>query len=370
MKLVLAVDAIVAPLTGIGRYAWELARHYSEWNEMFSSRRFLFGDVWVDDLDDLLKNGPSKRHSYLPRWFPERPVRTWMRRRSIRGCVFHSPNYFLPREVDHGLVTIHDLSVFKFPETHPLARIRQFERDFEFTLKRADHIITDSEATRKEVSEYFGWPIENVTAVRLGVPEAFRRYGVEELVSPLQNYGLEPNRYSLCISTLEPRKRIDRLLNAYARLSPAIRAHYPLVLGGGNGWLSDALIEKIRAGESEGWLRYLGYVPERILPALYAGARSFIYPSMYEGFGLPVLEALASGVPTLTSNCSSLPEVADGAAWLVEADNEQELCEGIAKVLIDDIWRNTAITRGLEVAKGSTWSRCARDTLAVYRRFL
>ncbi|MCA8154891.1 glycosyltransferase family 4 protein [Burkholderia contaminans] len=370
MRLILAVDAVVAPLTGIGRYALELARHYSEWDDIFSSRRFLFGNVWVDDLSELLESGPPKHRSYLPHWFPERCIQTWMRRRSIRGCVFHSPNYFLPREVDHGIVTVHDLSVFKFPETHPIARVKQFERDFESTLKRTTHIITDSEATRKEVSDYFGWPLEDITAVRLGVPEGFRRYSRDELVSPLQAYGLVPNRYSLCISTLEPRKRIDRLLCAYANLPVAIRSRYPLVLGGGSGWLSDALMEQIRVGESAGWLRYLGYVPEKILPALYAGARSFIYPSMYEGFGLPVLEALASGVPTLTSNCSSLPEVANGAAWLVETDNEEELCAGIAKILIDDGWRDAAVTRGLEVARGSTWSACARDTFDVYRRFL
>ncbi|WP_176056998.1 glycosyltransferase family 1 protein [Paraburkholderia sp. BCC1876] len=368
MKLILGVDAISPPLTGIGRYTWELARQYATGDYGFDALRFFSAGRWIADPSLLLstapKNAPRSRLKKV--LSPPASLRKWRLKQGMRHSLFHSPNYFLPESADSGVVTIHDLSVFKYPETHPVERLRHFERSFESTLQRANHLITDSEAIREEVSGFFGWSKEKITAVHLGVPQEFQPYEASSLVAPLAEIGLTPGSYGLCVSTLEPRKRIDRLLDAYSELPLRLRETCQLVLAGSSGWLNDALREKIRRGEGEGWLRYLGFVPEVSLPALYAGARAFFLPSLYEGFGLPVLEALASGVPTLTSNCSSLPEVAGGAAWLVEPDNHDALREGIEKVITDDIWRVTAIQRGLDVAREMTWQKCARQTVAVY----
>lgn len=371
MKLILAVDALVPPLTGIGRYAWELASHYQAVRHELDSMRFFFAGRWVGDPADLLQlpsvgKSAQKRKRRLLR--PPKSWREWHLRRAMRGHLFHSPNYFLPESVDSGIVTVHDLSVFKYPETHPSARIKHFEKSFASTLTRAAHLITDSEATRNEVIEYFGWSPERITAIALGARAEFRRRDALEIASALSGYGLVSGGYSLCVSTLEPRKRIDRLLAAYLDLPVSIRLRYPLVLAGSTGWLNDTLREQIERGKREGWLRYLGFVDETFLPLLYSGARAFLYPSVYEGFGLPVLEAMASGVPTLTSNSSSLPEVAGGAAWLVEPDNHEVLRDGIEQVLCNDTWRATATERGLQVASSLTWERCAERTLEVYRR--
>ncbi|MFM0314110.1 glycosyltransferase family 1 protein [Paraburkholderia nemoris] len=372
MKLILAVDALVPPLTGIGRYAWELASHYQTLHDDLDSMRFFFAGRWIVDPADLLRpSGANGAIAKRKHWLLRAPKswRHWRLRREMRGHVFHSPNYFLPEPVDSGIVTVHDLSVFKYPETHPAARIRHFEKGFASTLARATHLITDSEATRSEVIDYFGWSSERITAIGLGARSEFRPRDVLGVASVLSGYGLVHGEYSLCVSTLEPRKRIDRLLAAYLDLTPALRARYPLVLVGSAGWLSETLREQIERGEREGWLRYLGFVEEAVLPLLYSGARAFLYPSIYEGFGLPVLEAMASGVPTLTSNSSSLPEVADGSAWLAEPDDHDLLCEGIEQVLCDDSWREAAVARGLQVASRLTWERCAKRTLDVYRRF-
>lgn len=369
MKLILGVDAINPPLTGIGRYTWELAKHYATYDYGFESVRYFSSGKWITDPSALLERKLDHSVGNRVRKFLRPPVavRKWHLRRAMRDSLFHSPNYFLPESAAAGVVTIHDLSVFKYPETHPGERLRHFERSFASTLSRSSHLITDSEATRDEVSSFIGWAKEKITAVHLGVSSEFHPYETAALVEPLGRTGLSPGAYTLCVSTLEPRKRIDRLLDAYSQLAVGVRRAYPLVLAGSTGWLNDSLQDKIARGETEGWLRYLGFVPELLLPLLYAGARAFFLPSLYEGFGLPVLEALASGVPTLTSNSSSLPEVAGGAAWLVEPDDHLALLNGIEKVICDDVWRATAIIKGFDVTKEMTWERCARQTAAVYK---
>ncbi|SDH63429.1 glycosyltransferase family 4 protein [Paraburkholderia phenazinium] len=372
MKLILAVDALIPPLTGIGRYAWELASHYQACSKEFDSIRYYFADRWIADPADMLQGlGSEAVTPTRDRGFFRAPKswRRWRMQRDLRQHVFHSPNYFLPESVDGGIVTVHDLSVFKYPETHPAARIKHFESGFASTLKRAAHLITDSEAIRAEVIDYFGWSPTRITAIGLGARQEFRPRSAHEIAAELNEHGLVHGEYSLCVSTLEPRKRIDRLLAAYLDLPSSLRTRYPLVLAGSTGWLSDALREQIERGEREGWLRYLGFVEEAFLPLLYSGARAFLFPSIYEGFGLPVLEAMASGIPTLTSNCSSLPEVADGAAWLVEPDDHKLLRDGIELVLCDETWRRAATARGLHVASTVSWERCAKRTLAVCRRF-
>ncbi|MFM0608135.1 glycosyltransferase family 1 protein [Paraburkholderia sediminicola] len=369
MKLILSVDALVPPLTGIGRYTWELARHYQTKTQNIESVRFFRVNDWVDNPADLLRiPALRKKHGYLRRRMPKN-WRAWALKKQMRGAVFHAPNYFLPDCVESGIVTVHDLSVFKYPETHPIQRRRHFEVGFASTLARAAHIITDSEAIRLEVADFFGWSLDKITAIPLGVNEEFRPRVESELAESLRDRGLSFGNYSLCVSTLEPRKRVDQLVRTYGRLPVTLRQRFPLVLAGSSGWLSEDLQVEVKRGEQEGWLRYLGFVPEAQLPYLYAGARAFFFPSAYEGFGLPVLEALASGVPTLTSNCSSLPEVAGGAAWLVQPDDSDALMDGIEHVLLDESWRAAAIDRGLRVAGQRNWGACASRTLELCRRF-
>jgi alpha-1,3-rhamnosyl/mannosyltransferase len=158
------------------------------------------------------------------------------------------------------------------------------------------------------------------------------------------------------------------LVAAYRLLPAALRQRVPLVLVGGRGWLNDALHHEIDKATAEGWLKYLGFVQESDLPLLYAGARSFAYPSIYEGFGLPVLEAMASGVPVITSNRTSLPEVTQGMALHVEPDDIDELKEAILKSIEDNNWRTAIIPQALDVASCYSWDRCIRETIAVYHK--
>jgi len=366
LRLILSIDAISPPLTGIGRYAWELASRLARHSSV-GSIVFYRNGRWIADPARLLQpSQPTeskvrRKRIAVPGWY-----KGWQRARAFRGRLFHSPNYFLPPSTDVAVATVHDLSAVKYRETLPIARRQQFDRELSLTLKRASHLITPSEAIRREVIEYFSWPSDKVTAVPNGVASSFKPQSGEILNSTLAGYGLNAGGYALCVSTLEPRKKIDALLAAYKSMPKALLLLYPLVLVGHKGWLSDVLHDSIDKGQAEGWVRYLGFVPEADLPALYAGARTFFYPSIYEGFGLPVLEAMASGVPVLTSNRSSLPEVSSGAAFLIDPEDSDALRSGIEMTLLDDNWRSAARMRGLEVASHLTWENCIERTLSVY----
>ncbi|MGQ0486548.1 MAG: glycosyltransferase family 4 protein [Hyphomicrobiales bacterium] len=370
MRLVLAVDSLTPELTGIGRYTWELASRLPPLLGTDQVRYYRQGR-WVKVPGQLLQPSPSpksSRHRGRPCWRLRMP--DWVRQHGLkwacRGQIFHGPNFFVPPCADIGVATVHDLSVFKFPETHPVARVKQFEREFECSLSRASHLITASETTRKEVMEFSAWPGEKITVVPFGVSSTFAPKSESELAPCMDKYGLIGGAYALCVSTLEPRKRIGNLLRAYQCLPRRLRNRYPLILVGSAGWLSEALREEIERVSRQGWLRYLGFVPEADLAMLYAGARAFIYPSSYEGFGLPVLEAMASGIPVVASNRSSLPEVTQGAALLLDPDDVDAMAGTIRTGLSDEAWRSTARSKGLTVAQAYSWNRCIEQTVRVY----
>jgi glycosyltransferase involved in cell wall biosynthesis len=365
LKLVLSVEALSPNPTGIGRYTWELAQRLPSHPQLTTMRFYRHGR-WVNDpqslLDALNPNNLTTRFK-LPR-----RMRNWGMAVACRGSVFHGPNFFLPACADKGVITVHDLSVFKFPETHPEDRIKQFERDFARSVAQAEHVITDSQTTRAEVMAFTGLPDSRVTAVPLGVSSAFKPVLNQELVKPLASYGLVPGAYALCVSTLEPRKKVGQLLTAWRLLPQGLRKAYPLVLAGTNGWLSQTLQDEICQGELQGWVKRLGYVPEQDLPLLYAGAALFVYPSTYEGFGLPPIEAMACGVPVVVSNQSCLPEVTQGAALMADPDDVDAFCQTLEKGLTDSGWQQSAITAALHVAAAYTWQRCVNETVAVYQQ--
>lgn len=383
MKVVLGVDAIFPPLTGIGRYALQLANGLPNRPEIGEVKYFSMGR-WVSGPQAMATGagGPADASGQFARVrramaSNSLAVRTYAkvmphllkwRLMSFDDFIFHSPNYFLPTFPGPAVATVHDLSIYRYPDLHPKARRAYFELEFHRSLARAAHLITDSESIRQEVAEHFAWPLDRITSVPLGVSEAFVPLSEEVSRPVLSKLGLAYGRYGLCVSTLEPRKRIDRLIDAYERLQRRSRETFPLVIVGGRGWLDTALHERIERATRQGWLRYIGYVDEAVLPVVYAGARAFFYPSLYEGFGLPVLEAMSCGVPVVTSNCSSLPEVAGAAGMLVNPDDADALLFGVEKALEDDEWRATASARGLTQAADFSWPCCVERTVAVYRK--
>lgn len=375
MKIILAVNAIKPPLTGIGRYTWELASRIASLTDV-EEVRFFFEGRWVSDIKTLLAQSPAKRalrqrllRSPLAvaayRWVSPMVLRH--RLKSFSEHLYHSPNFYLPPCPGPAIATIHDLSIFRCPQFHPPERVAFMQREIEQALSRADFLITDSEYIRQEIIDFFAWPSEKVQAVPLGVTEQYHPRGVDETAGVLTKYGLDYGSYALCVATIEPRKNIAVLLSAYQALPQSLRKRYPLVLAGGFGWRSEDIHRRIEQGRREGWLHYLGYVSEADLPLLFSAARGFVYPSLYEGFGLPVVEAMASGLPVLISNRSSLPEVAAGAALIVEAEDVAAMSDNIRVLLEDEQWRDAAAAQSLAVAKQYCWETTAAQTGEIYR---
>jgi glycosyltransferase involved in cell wall biosynthesis len=364
MKVALSLEALSPQLTGIGRYTWELANRLPTRLQKQNVGFFRNGQQ-IQSPQRLLRlqDQPFTLGTLLPQ-----QVRNWQTKQWLRGRVVHGPNYFLPSYAESGVITVHDLSVFRYPETHPAERLRQFENLFKRSINLAQQIITDSEAIRQELISSLGISQDRVTSVSLGVSPRFRPMLESEVTDTLGALALTPGGYTLCVSTIEPRKRISHLLGAYRLLDASTRAMFPLVLAGASGWLNEETKSQIDAASKDGWLTYLSFVDETTLPALYAGASVFVFPSVYEGFGLPVLEAMASGVPVVTSNRSSLPEVTGEAAILVDPDDIESLRDALLRALHDNLWRAGAKAQGLARAELFTWDACVEKTISVYER--
>ncbi|APQ12465.1 hypothetical protein BJP27_13500 [Pseudomonas oryzihabitans] len=266
------------------------------------------------------------------------------------------------------IVTIHDLSHERFPEHQRIETTLRLKQRIGKSLKEAWHIIADSRFTKKELIELYDIDPEKISVILLGVSNAFAPLSGEVIDMTLRKFGLHYNNYILSVCTLQPRKNLLRLVNAFSRLPLSVRRSMPLVLTGIPGWKNVELFDVIGPMIDRKEVYLLGYIPQEILVQLYAGAAIFAYPSLYEGFGLPVLEAMASGTPVLTSNSSSIPEVAAGAAIEVDPYSADDILQGLDRLITDTELRSSLVERGVERAKCLTWKRTAQETLAIYNK--
>jgi glycosyltransferase involved in cell wall biosynthesis len=264
------------------------------------------------------------------------------------------------------VITVHDLSWLHYPETHPKDRVRWLARGLPRALACAGAIMVDSNFVRAEVIETFGVAPERVHTAHLGVSSVYRKRTEEETAGALQSMGLSHGRYILTVGTIEPRKNVLHVLEAFSQIPAAIRERFPLVVAGARGWRAADIKSRLRRLADLGQIRFLGHVGEAALPCLYAGAASFVFPSLYEGFGLPPLEAMASGVPVIASNRASVPEVMGDAGQSLEPDSPEETAAKITALLDDPSAREAMGQRGIERAAGFTWQACAAVTRKAY----
>lgn len=286
----------------------------------------------------------------------------------IRGSdIFHASNqiHHAPRKA-LLTATIHDLTCWKMPELHTAANVAADQRFADRILRQAHGIIAVSDATREDAIELLGIDEDRIETIHSGVSEAFFHVSVDEVLAIKEDLGLN-KPYALFVGTVEPRKNLDRLLDAWLGLPSDIRQEFELIIAGPIGWAPET--EKRLSAGATG-VRRLGYVAEEALPALTAGALLFAYPSLYEGFGFPVAQAMAAGVPVLTSDISALPEVTGGDAALVDPLSVNEIRSTLQQLLTSPSMREDLAIRGKERAQNYRWTKCARRSMLFFQRVL
>jgi glycosyltransferase involved in cell wall biosynthesis len=374
MKVVLDVDAISPPVTGIGRYVLELTRGLARDPRITDLRFFSLGR-WVDDPEKLLDR---RRPAAMLR--PRLPMRRLLRSaywrfsqwrfrknaRQLSGFIYHSPNFLLMPFSGLSVGTVHDLSFLRHPQFHPRERVEFLRRQLPRSLARASHIITDSEFVRSEVQELLGVDRSRTSAIALGVDPSFRQFNADECFEVLARHGLRYKQYLLIVATIEPRKNFRRLLQAFRSLPAGLRGEFPLAIAGDAGWLSADVQQQIAALVAQREAVRLGFVAEDELPMIYSGAAGFAFPSLYEGFGLPVLEAMAAGVAVVASDGTSIPELAEQACLLVDPYSIESIAAGLRTLLTDEPKRRMLEQSGLRRARQFTWDRCIERTIDVY----
>ncbi len=284
-----------------------------------------------------------------------------------RVDIFHSPDFVLPPvAAARTVLTIHDLSFMRYPECSSPPLLEYLMRSVPRSVARADLLLADSASTRQDLMELLGVPGERVRVVYAGVEGRFAPVEDKAVIgATLRRYGIQ-RPYILGLGTLQPRKNFVRLIQAYDRLRHAHHLPHQLVIGGGRGWLYeeiDACIERLGLQEQ---VRLIGFVQDDDLPALYTAADVFAFPSLYEGFGIPILEAMACGTPVVTATTSSLPEVAGDAALMVSPTDEEALADALWRALDDTALRDTLRRRGFDQVRRFTWEAAAQQLLASY----
>ncbi len=281
--------------------------------------------------------------------------------------VFHSINAaILPQRRGGRVVTVHDLTCLLFPQFHPLDRRVLFRLSVRRAARLADAIIVPSAATGRDLAARFPMARAKVHVVPHAPSPAFAPRRPEDCLPVLARHGLAQQDYLLFVGNVEPRKNLQALLEAYGLMRKAGDRAPRLVIAGGPGWKNRSIHETAQTSPFASDIRFLGYVPDGDLPALVSGALAFVYPSLYEGFGLPPLEAMASGTPVITSNRSSLPEVVGDAALVVDPDDRAALADAMARLASDATLREDLRARGLDRARRFSWDETARRTIEVY----
>jgi alpha-1,3-rhamnosyl/mannosyltransferase len=281
--------------------------------------------------------------------------------------VYHEPNHIPMRWAGPTVTTVHDLSVIRHPEWHPADRVKWYEAEFERTLSQTTEFVAVSKFTAGEMARVLGVPPERITVCYQAPRAPFYPRPSTESRAVLARLRIEPP-FLLFVGTLEPRKNLPRMLEAYARMPVRLRRRYPLVIAGGLGWGFDELLAPLRVSDIRDSIRLTGFVSDHDLACLYTTCRALIWPSLYEGFGLPPLECMACGRPVVVSNVASLPEVVGEAGLRVNPEDVEAIAVAMAWVADDDALAARLALRGVERAATFTWEAFAGQHVRVYTR--
>ncbi len=351
---------------GISSYIYNVLRHLPgtasdmEYTVFLNEKRYKGPPGLRLQVSRLPTNRPPVRivweQALLP-WFARSEELDLLHNTAFVGPLASSCPY---------VTTVHDLSFLYHPDSFRTLRRRYLQAFARMSARRARRVIAVSESTKQDLVKIYGISPAKIDVVHNGVDTSFQPLPADQVAAFRQQKGL-PDRFMLFVGTLEPRKNVVRLVEAYARLS---KERPPLVLVGGRGWFYDEIFGRVKALELTDEVHFPGFVPAEDLPLWYNAADLFVYPSVYEGFGLPVLEAMACGTAVITSTASSLPEVVGEAGKLVDPTDTDGLATAMEQVLGDRELQEQMQAAGLVQAGGFSWEKAARQTVDSYRQAL
>ena len=361
---------------GIGRYVRELVTALSLIDQMTQYSLFVSGSSASQLPQSLGSNFHWKPTRFTPKWL----ARIWHRARLplpvefFTGSLslFHATDFVLPPTLPAvpTVLTVHDLSFVRVSDSASPALKQYLDVVVPRSVSRATHILADSQATADDLISFYGVSSKKISVLLSGVNSKFSQdISSKVLMTTRKKYILDDFPYIFTVGTVQPRKNYIRLIQSLAQLhSKGIDIH--LVIAGGKGWLDNPIYKAIDDNHMRDFVHFIGFADDEDLPALYKNATCLAFPSLYEGFGLPVLEAMAAGIPVLTSNVSSLPEVAGDAAITVDPYDLEAITDGLQRLILDTELRNTLIQKGLARAQQFTWEKSARQLLGIYQDLL
>jgi len=370
LRIGIDYTAAVRQGAGIGRYTRELVRALAKLNR--GHDYVLFAAAGGQRLADAgwppnfqMRSVPLSDRALAILWH-RLQLPLWVELVTGSVDIFHSPDFVLPPvRRAKTLVTVHDLSFMRYPQCADANLRAYLNKVVPRSVHRANLVLADSQSTKDDLVELLGVEPARIEVVYPGVEERFHPIENQAILEQVRKRYNLPPRFVLGLGTLQPRKNFTRLIEAFADLRFAI-CDLHLVIAGGKGWLYEEIFATVEQLGLEEKVIFPGFVADQDLPALYNLADLFVFPSLYEGFGLPPLEAMACGTPVITSDASSLPEVVGEAGLIVEATDVEDLAEAMKRVLEDDALQEEMIARGLEQARKFTWEEAASKLLSLY----
>lgn len=364
MKIGIIVDSLNDNFAGISNYTYNLVENLSKLDTNNNNAFQLINyekNQHFSQLKTIEINNPFKVLKTYG-WYPY----LIRKLKKFDLDIVHNPSQ-IPTYVkakQKYILTVHDLTPFIVPSESKFGRPTIYKILFPRTLKNADKIIADSYNTKKDLINYFKIPDDKIRVIYLAANEKFKPLGNHEIYAFKDKYSLN-FPFILYVGTLEGRKNIPHLIKSFCELRKKYK-DIKLVIAGKKGWKYKNIFSTIDELNLNKEIIFTGYVPEEDLPGLYNAATLFVYPSLYEGFGLPPLEAMACGTPVITSNSSSLPEIVGNAGIIVDPFNIKELADSMHKVLTNSALKIDLSKKGLERAKMFCWEKCARETFELY----
>lgn len=381
--------------TGTENYSHELLRSLLAIDHENTYRLYLRSKGLIAD-DLFVKKNVETKHIKLPKLWTQAGL-AWEVLENPPDVLF-VPAHTLPvihRQSLKSLVTIHDLGAEYLPQYHQFPQKLYLNRSTEYAVKHATHLIAVSQATKDDLVKRLNADPKKISVIHEGFDASRFAPATKDQIDQIKKKYQIQGAYLLFVGTIQPRKNLERVIEAFARVKSDKKAtlrpastgaafgrqgyaaqagnmrgldNLTLILAGKKGWLSGAIYEAPKKHDVQSQVTFLDFVGQHDLPALYSGAEAFVFPSLFEGFGLPVLEAMACGTPVITSNSSSLPEVGGEAAYYVDPTSIGDISSAMQRLLADKGTRQKLIEKGFMQAKKFTWEKTARETLRVFEK--